>query len=126
MPVGIGGYLPLHKLNKMSGSEIKSLLFGKEIEGVWFWNEDFPWHQQRTIDGGVEHFGWPIHLSLHRGDTGVGRIEDDMLCEQWGDLPKDLEICVVVFRVPDRNASIRWGDYVMVTDSGPQPFELVE
>jgi Tfp pilus assembly protein PilF len=126
VPVGIGGYLPLHKMNEMSGSEIKSLLFGKEIKGVWFWNEDFPWRQQRTIDGGVEHFGWPIHLSLHRGDTGVGRIEDDMLCEQWGDLPKDLEICVVVFRVPDRNASIRWGDYVMVTESGPQPFELVE
>ena len=58
--------------------------------------------------------------------TGVGRIENDMLCEQWEDLSKDLEICVVVFRVPERNARIRWGDYVMVTETGPQPFKLAE
>ena len=49
-----------------------------------------------------------------------------MLCEQWEDLPKELEICVVIFRVPDRAARARWGDYVMVTETGPQPFNLVE
>ncbi len=124
--VGIGGYLPLHKVNKLSGSEIKSLLFGKEIKGHWFWADKRKWRQQRTIGGGVEHFGWPIHPSVQGGDTGVGRIENDMLCEQWADLPKDLEICVVVFRVPERIARSRWGDYVMVTETGPQPFKLVE
>jgi adenylate cyclase len=126
VPVGIGGYLPLHKINKLSGSEIKSLLFGKGIKGEWFWFASRLWRQQRTADGVVEHFGWPIHPYVKGGDTGVGRIENDTLCEQWADLPKDLEICVVIFRVPERNARIRWGDYVMVTETGPQPFELVE
>ncbi len=128
VPVGIGGYLPLHKMNRLSGSEIKSLLFGKEIKGRWFWSESSgrKWRQQRDIDGGVQHFGWRIHPYVKVGDTGVGRIENDMLCEQWADLPRALEICVVVFRVPERTASIRWGDYVMVTETGPQAFKLVE
>ncbi len=81
---------------------------------------------ERTADGGVEHFGWPIHSYVQAGGTGSGRIEKDMLCEQWGDLPKHLEICVVIFRVPERNARIRWGDYVMVTETGPQGFKLAE
>ena len=128
VPASIGGYLPLYKMNKLSGSEIKSLLFGAEIKGVWYWWDVSrrSWRQQRTIDGDVKHFGWPIHPSVQGGDTGAGRIENDMLCEQWANLPKDLEICVVVFRVPERNARIRWGGYVMVTEAGPQPFKLVE
>ena len=115
------------KLNRVSGSEIKSLLFGKEIKGFWFWEDiERPWRQVRTVDGIVEHFGWPIHPDVHGGDTGVGRIEDDMLCEQWANLPKDLEICVVLYRVLERNARIRWGEYVMVTETGPQSFKLAE
>ncbi len=123
---GVGGYLPLHKMNKLSGSEIKSLLFGKEIKGHWFWADKRKWRQRRATDGRVKHFGWPFHLYVKDGDLGVGRIRNDMLCEQWADLPKDLEICVVIFRVSERNARIRWGDYVMVTETGPQPFRLVE
>jgi hypothetical protein len=113
-------------MNKLSGSEIKSLLFGNEIKGNWFWSERRSWRQVRTANGVVEYFGWPIHPYVQGGATGVGRIENDMLCEQWADLPKDLEICVVIFRVPERNARIRWGDYVMVTETGPQSFTLVE
>ena len=124
--VGIGAYLPLHKMNKLSGSEIKSLLFGREIKGHRFWWEPHTWRQQRTIDGGVTHFGWPIQFYVQAGDSGIGRIENDMLCEQWADLSKDLELCVVIFRIPEANARIRWGNYVLVTETGPHPFELVE
>ena len=126
MSPGIGGYLPLHQQNKLSGSEIKALLFGKEIQGHRFWWEPHTWRQQRTTDGGVQHFGWQIHPYVQGGDTGIGRIENDMLCEQWADLPKNLEICVVVFRIPERNARSRCGDYVMATVTGPQPFKLAE
>ncbi len=121
------GYLPLHLTNRLSGPEIQSLLFGKEIEGVNLDRaQDQSWGQRRTAGGVVEHFGHPIQPGVSRGDTGVGRIEDDRLCEQWSELTKSYEICVVVFRVPERNARIRWGDYVMVTDMGPNPFRLVE
>ncbi len=123
---GIGGYLPLHQLNQLSGSEIKALLFGKEIKGHWFWFDMWTWRQQRTVDGGVKHFGYQIHPYTLSGVSGVGRIENDMLCERWGDLPPELEICVVIFRVIDPLARVRWGDYVMVTEAGPQPFKVVE
>jgi tetratricopeptide (TPR) repeat protein len=128
--VGIGGYLPLHSENQLSGQEIKSLLFGKEIKGHWFWfkgGEDGSyWRQPRTVDGGVRHFGFQIHQYLRSGASGVGRIENDMLCERWGNLAPELEICVVIFRVTDPLARARWGDYVMVTEAGPQPFNVVE
>ena len=63
---------------------------------------------------------------MREGANGVGRIEDDMLCEKWSELTETFEICVVIFRIPERNARIRWGDFVMVTDTGPKPFSLVE
>jgi TolB-like protein/DNA-binding SARP family transcriptional activator len=121
----VGGHLPLHTTNKLTGPEIKSLLFGKEIKGIEFWREG-AWRQRRSADGGVAHVGTPIHPGVGGGDTGDGRIEDDMLCERWPVLSTAFEMCVVVFRISERNARIRWGDYVMVTDTGPHPFRVVE
>ncbi len=122
------GYLPLHTKNRLSGSEIKSLLFGKKIKGTDFWNWE-SWRQQRTADGTVKHFGYPIHVYMSapgdRADTGVGRIENDMLCEQWPAFTTAFEVCVVIFRIEGSALSFR-GDYVMVTDQGPNPFSLVE
>lgn len=123
------GYLPLHTKNRLSGSEIKSLLFGKKIKGTDFWNWG-PWRQQRTADGTVKHSGYPIHVYMSapgdRADTGVGRIENDMLCEQWPAFTTAFEVCVVIFRIPEGSALSFRGDYVMVTDQGPNPFSLVE
>ena len=123
---GIGGYMPLYAENRLKGSEIKSLLFGREIKGFDFWNNSRIWGQRRTADGKVEHLGFHIHSGVVRGDTGVGRIEDDMLCEQWPKLATALEVCVAIFRITEANARIRWGDYVMVTNTGPHPFRVVE
>jgi len=125
---GTGGYLPLHAMNKLSGPEIKALLFGKKIKGNRLaWSESaFPWGQQRTADGVVEQSGVAIHGGVTAGDTGAGRIVDDRLCERWSGTGEASEICVVVFRIPEGNARIRWGDYVMATETGPHPFKLAE
>ncbi len=37
-----------------------------------------------------------------------------------------IEVCIVVFRITDRIARIEWGDYVMVTDTAPNPFSLAD
>ena len=34
-------------------------------------------------------------------DTGVGRIEHNSLCEVWLKQTSALELCVVIFRVPE-------------------------
>ncbi len=78
----------------------------------------------------MEHSGETINVYLggtDRADIGFGRIENDMLCEQWPEFTTAFEICVVIFRFPGGNAPIGGrGDYLMVTDTGPHPFEVVE
>ncbi len=125
------GYLPLHPGNKLSGPEIKSLLFGRKISGRDFWDVEKRWTQQRTDDGAVEHSGLAIHAGIGTETSklvalasGISRIEVDMLCETWPELT--VEVCVVIFRLPEGHARAWLGDYVMVTEQGPQLFRLIE
>ena len=118
-----GGYLPLHELNRLSGAEIQPLLSGKKIEGKYFWSTP-RWQRFGAADGAVEYAGFPIQPSAPQNAIGTSRVEDDKLCERWPEAPEPLELCSVIFRVPEGNARIRWGDYVLVTDGGPQPFNL--
>lgn len=123
---GIGGYLPLDVETRLSGEEIESSLFGETITGSSFWLKDSVWRQTRRADGEVEHSGYPIHPGLGARATGTGRVRDDLLCEKWPGLAQAFEICVAIFRVPDPKARIRWGDYVMVTETGPHPFSVAK
>lgn len=127
-PVRSAEFLRLKAENRLTGPELKSLLFEAKIEGMHYWLDSpvVRWRQSRSADGRVEHFRGAIQPGVNNGDTGIGRIENDMLCEVWPKLAKDLEICVVVFRITERIAQIRWGDYVMVTVTGPHPFSLAE
>ncbi|MEE8506493.1 MAG: hypothetical protein V3S40_09780, partial [Kiloniellales bacterium] len=78
--------------------------------------------------------GYPLHPGLARAATGIGRIAGDRLCDRWpGTGPGPglgrgvaLETCVAIYRIADPKARLRWGDYVMATDTGPQPFSLIE
>jgi tetratricopeptide (TPR) repeat protein len=119
-----GGYLPLHELNRLSGAEIQPLLSGMKIEGKGFLGHHPRWQRLGTSDGAVEYAGYPIQSGVLRHAIGTARVEDDMICERWPETPEPLELCSVIFRVPEGNARIRWGDYVLVTDRGPQPFNL--
>jgi TolB-like protein/class 3 adenylate cyclase len=127
-------YLPLDSSKRLIGPEIRTLLFGKRITGKTFWdgyyggvgNKYGDWQQSRTSSGTVKHSGFPIQPGVTAADTGTSRIENDALCEVWPALAKDLEICYVVFRIADRMARIKWGDYAIVTEAGPYPFSVAE
>lgn len=121
----VGGHLPLVRENRLSGPEIRALLFGREIVGTGFRLAESNWRQRRDTEGRVEHTGHVLHAGLPERVTGIGRIHDDSLCEQWPAAETGgVEICVAVFRIPEANARLRWGDYVMVTDIGPAPFAV--
>lgn len=124
-PGSVGGYLSLHPRNRLGGEDIRALLFGHEIEGTDFWLAEHHWRERRAENGRVDHFGYPIHPGLPTTASGQGWIHDDRLCERWPALSTSFEICVAVFRVPGEAARARWGDYVMVTDTGPHPFSPV-
>ncbi len=123
---GIAGYLPLHEMNRLSGPEIEALLSGREIEGTEFWSEQ-AWQRRQTSDGAVEYSGFQIQPGLPWKTIGSARIiQDDMLCEEWVSAIETLDICYVIFRIPEGEARVRWGDFVIVTDTGPHPFRVVE
>ncbi len=125
-PAGIGGYLKLDSTSRLRGAEIEALLFGRAIAGTDFWLAEHAWRQRRTAAGKVTHWGYPVHAGLPDSATATGRIENDLLCEAWPALTKTFEICVAIFRVTEPDARLRWGDYVMVTDTGPHPFSVAE
>ena len=119
------GHLPLTDNNRLTGPEIKSLLFGATITGtdLEFYES---WTQHRMDDGRVEHVGHPIHTSEYPPPTnGIGRIVDDRLCETWERSESSLDTCVAVFRMLGTATLVeRRGDYVMVPAQAPQPFRI--
>ena len=121
-PASVGGYLPLHERNRLSGERIRAVLFGNTIEGTDFWLSQHGWEERRDHDGSVEHRGYPIHPGLPTTASGKGWIEQNRLCERWPALSMSFDVCIAIFRVPDQAARRRWGEYVMVTDTGPHPF----
>ncbi len=121
-----GGYMQLDESNKLNGTEIESLLSGKKLEGKRFWGIPAPWGRQQSNDGAVEYTGFGIQSGVPKSAIGTSQIEDDMLCERWSEEPEPLELCSVIFRLPEGNARIRWGDYVLVTDSGPNSFKVAQ
>ena len=123
---GIGGFLPMYSENRLSGEEIGALLFRSSIGGRGFQPGAARWRQDRAADGSVRHSGSPVHPGLDRAARGIGRIEGARLCERWPGLDAALETCVAIYRIADPKARLRWGDHVMATDTGPQPFSLIE
>jgi TolB-like protein/Flp pilus assembly protein TadD len=120
-----GGYLKVTGVNRLRGAEIEKLLSGQEIEGKLFWNPN-PWQRREDRDGTIIYTGVPIQASLVSDVFGVSQVKDDMICEDWPEVSDVSELCSVVFRIPEGNARVRWGDYAIVTDTGPHPFRLVE
>ena len=121
-----GGYMPLVESNKLSGVEIETLLSGSTLEGKRFFGDGAPWGRQQSIDGVVKYTGFGIQSGVPKAAIVTSRVEDDMLCERWPDEPEPLELCSLIYRLPDGNARTRWGDYVLVTDTGPNSFNVAQ
>lgn len=116
-------YLKLDRETRLSGDEIKALLFGHTIKGKDYWLGD-PWSQQRTIDGKVrltEITTFSSGTELDGEVMGESWIEDDRLCDRWPEADGDLTICVTIFRDLDSGEN----NYYMVADTGPHPFSVV-
>ncbi len=116
-------YLKLDRETRLSGEEIKTLLFGHTIKAQDYWLGD-PFRQQRTIDGKVTHSGVispKSAVELDGEEVGESWIEGDRLCDRWSEVDGDLTICALIFRDSDSGQN----NYYMVTDTGPHPFSVV-
>ena len=121
---GTGRYLKLNSETVLSGAQVKSLLFGRKIEGRSFWAGSF-WSQVRNDNGEVSHAGYPTHPGMSGYDQGESWIENNRLCDRWPDFDNELAWCALIFRNPDGSFELR-NEYFMVTDTGPYPFSPVD
>jgi Tfp pilus assembly protein PilF len=114
-------YLKLVGETRLSGQEIKTLLFGHTIRGQGF-RSGLAWEQKRTFDGRFSHSGQSIYTGLsHAMEEGKSWIEDDRLCDHWSEVDDKITICVLIFRDSDRGPK----DFYMMTDQGPHPFRVL-
>ena len=113
-------YMKLDRETKLTGQEIKVLLFGHTITGKYYWWSSQHWTQKRTVDGKVSHSGYPIHTGSRDVKEGESWIEDDRLCQRWPEVGEESTICVLIFRDSDGAQN----NYYMVTDQGPHPFSV--
>ena len=93
-------YLRLTGELRLSGQEIKALLFGNKIEGTDL-NMGGQWSQMRSIDGTVFHSGTAIHTGSFKYEQGKSWIEGDRLCDKWSEWSGEeveISICSLVFR----------------------------
>ena len=113
-------YLKFDRETRLTGQEIKTLLFGHTLKGRHYFDGGSRWNQKRTIDGKVSHSGVPIHTGISTIKEGESWIEDDRLCDRWSEVGGNITICVLIFR--DSNGDEN--DYFMITDDGPHPFRI--
>ena len=98
-------YLKLNRDTRLSGAEIKSLLFGHSIEGSGYFSGN-AWQQSRSSDGRVRHTG----ISIHSGFNDVVEeadswIDGDRLCHLWFHTSGNATICYLIFHDVARVAS---------------------
>lgn len=128
-------YLKLNRETRLSGEEIKSLLFGYTIRGRDYWNGN-SWTQVRTISGKFSH---SPSSTIREGKSWI---EDDRLCDRWLDDDDKITICSLIFHdpvkcwtndkglrrcgniVPTEFAQSAEISYYMVTDRGPDSFRV--
>ncbi|NIO21199.1 MAG: hypothetical protein GTN76_10765, partial [Candidatus Aenigmarchaeota archaeon] len=62
------GYYKIYEENKLSGEEIKELVFGRTTTGITPWAAGQQWWIERTNDGKATH----RQLPFHKGDLESG------------------------------------------------------
>jgi tetratricopeptide (TPR) repeat protein len=101
---GPSGYYKILEENRLSGEEIRKLVYGREIR------TDCPPigvdNVNRTKDGTFEHAGY---------GPGKSRILDEMLCDKWDSRYGGLEYCGTVFQNPEGTPDTE-DEYIYVTD----------
>ena len=116
-------YLQLDRSNRLTGVEIKNLLFGNRIKGEDFWRQTL-WKQARRHDGQVTHSGEPIHIVdyvySHDETVGTGWVEGDRLCQSWPIGETSVTVCEQIYRGPVGGSET----YYLVTDMGPHQFQI--
>jgi len=113
-----GGYFPAFEENRLTGEEIKSLLFGSTITGYIFYPQQY-WMNFKK--GGEITWRGPGSIP---SDTGKWRIEGDTMCRQFEKKWWGAEYCGTVFRYPGGTYGGK-DEFFFCTDLGFSTFSVV-
>jgi hypothetical protein len=98
--------------NRLTGLQIRALLFGRKIVGLEGWFE-------RSNDGRAIYRGF-----IAGYDQGQSWIEKDLLCDQWQERYGGHKICYPVFRNPEGSPENK-DEYLYITDLKIFPFSVL-
>ena len=105
-----------HKIldeNRLTGQQIKALVFDRKIIGLEGWFE-------RSNDGSANYHGF-----ITGSDQGQSWIENDLLCDQWQERNGGHKICYPVFRNPEGDPENK-DEYLYITDLKIFPFSILD
>jgi adenylate cyclase len=102
-------YFKISKENKLTGREIKELLFGRtEVGNNW----GTLYRTQRNLNGDIISFTLD---ALNYSDTGRTWIQDDMFCDKFNKDQYGLEDCGYVYKNPEGDSEHR-NEYLAITE----------
>ena len=118
MPGGASGYLKLYDQNRLTGDEIKTLVFGRTMIGVDPFIEEQFWID-RAKDGEA------TIRSFLGSDSGRSWIQGDILFDQWNLFMEGVKFSGYVFRNPDGTPEKK-DEYLRLDDFGFISFSPVD
>jgi hypothetical protein len=117
-----GGYDKLLAENRLTGTEIRELVFGKAVKVTSVWGDSE--RIERDEDGKCAVTGWD-QVEGRIDEEGRSWIEGDTLCNQWPGRFGGHKICATVFRNPE-GTSDGSAKYFRVNDVNLAVFSLEE
>ena len=105
------GYYKISEKNRLTGEEIRELVFGRTVTGFDPLT-GMQWWLDRTKEGKSNRRG-----SMMGSDSGKSWIEGDMICEQWQKSLLGVKYCAPVFRNPEGKSENK-DEYIMIVDMG--------
>ena len=115
LPGQASDYCRVLKENKLTGEEIRKLLFGRTRKGLIFGREEWQWSVICTKDGKFEYMDPDFY------DTGKSWIEGDSLFVQYETRFEGRELSGEVYRNPEGTPK-RMNEYFFIWDYGIIPF----
>ncbi|NIS70195.1 MAG: hypothetical protein GTO12_15015 [Proteobacteria bacterium] len=132
LPGQPSGYCKVSQEDKLTGEEIRPLVFGRTLTGLSPL-KGMEWRFHRTKDGEITYQETPPYLetwpfsSMPPGKSASGKswIEGDMLCDQWKYIFRGLKYHMAVYRNPEGTPEMK-NQYLFVTDFGIFPWSPVD
>jgi len=110
-------YYKLKKENKLTGQEIQELIFGKKIEGTYFY---IPWSVTTNKSGEVEYAN--KYYGNHKGNSWI---EGDTVCNQYESLFDGLKHCSEIYKTSEGD-NMTSSKYLLLNDGMLSSFSIKE